>query len=118
MPFAEACSPRSASTTESTCSAKAIDALHLRCICAALPNSAVLDQGGACGAAGPASAPPLSLGRPARRTPGHTYATRRPSKDHLAREGNVLAALLADAFRRRPAGSAAMMPSAAAKGAG
>ena len=27
-------------------------------------------QGGACGAAGPASAPPLSLGRPARRTPG------------------------------------------------
>ena len=39
---------------------------------------------GAYGAAGPASAPPLGLGRPARRTPGHTYAPRRPSKAHLA----------------------------------
>jgi hypothetical protein len=29
-------------------------------------------KSGTCGAAGPASAPPLSLGRPARRTPGHT----------------------------------------------
>ena len=32
------------------------------------------DQGGACGAAGPASAPGSALGRPARRTPGHTLA--------------------------------------------
>jgi len=33
-----------------------------------------LYQGGACGAAGPASAPGSALGRPARRTPGHTHA--------------------------------------------
>ena len=38
---------------------------------AALPNLAVLDQGGACGAAGPASAPGSAVERPARRTPGH-----------------------------------------------
>ena len=58
--------PPSASTTEPSCSAKA----STRCICAALPNLAVFDQGGACGAAGPASAPGSALGRPARRTPG------------------------------------------------
>jgi len=42
---------------------------------AALPNLAVLDQGGACGAcgaAGPASAPGSAVERPARRTPGRT----------------------------------------------
>jgi len=33
-------------------------------------------QGGACGAAGPASAPGSALGRPARRTPGHTQPGR------------------------------------------
>ena len=38
--------------------------------CAALPNLAVFDQGGASGAAGPASAPGSGLGGPARRTPG------------------------------------------------
>jgi len=39
----------------------------------ALPNLPVLEnQGGACGAAGPASAPGSALARPARRTPGHT----------------------------------------------
>jgi hypothetical protein len=31
-----------------------------------------LDQGGACGAAGPAPAPGSAVARPARRTPGHT----------------------------------------------
>ena len=41
--------------------------LHVACVA---ELSRVLDQGGACGAAGPASAPGLSLGRPARRTPG------------------------------------------------
>jgi hypothetical protein len=39
--------------------------------CDLLPNYAFIDPGGACGAAGPASAPGLSLGRPTRRTPGH-----------------------------------------------
>jgi hypothetical protein len=37
----------------------------------ALPNLAVFDQGGASGAAGPASAPGSALARPARHTPGH-----------------------------------------------
>jgi hypothetical protein len=36
-----------------------------------------LDQGGACGAAGSASAPDSALGRPARRTPSHNPAARR-----------------------------------------
>ena len=40
----------------------------------------LLDQGGACGAAGPASAPGSALGRPARRTPGHTRRTRRSKR--------------------------------------
>ena len=35
-----------------------------RCTCDALPNLAVFDQGGACGAAGPASAPGSALGGP------------------------------------------------------
>jgi hypothetical protein len=33
-----------------------------------------LDQGGACGAAGPAPAPPSGLGGPGRRAPGHTHS--------------------------------------------
>ena len=39
--------------------------------CDPLPNQALLDQDGACGAAGPALAPGSALPRPARRTPGH-----------------------------------------------
>jgi hypothetical protein len=42
-----------------------------------------LCQGGACGAAGPASAPGSALARPARRTPGHTRAA--PRSRPLAR---------------------------------
>ena len=41
------------------------------CPCAALPNLAVLDQDGACGAVGPALAPGSALRTPARRAPGH-----------------------------------------------
>jgi hypothetical protein len=39
----------------------------------ALPNPPIHDQGGACGAAGPAPAPGSALGRPARRKPGHPH---------------------------------------------
>jgi len=39
---------------------------------AALPNSAVLDQGGASRRRWPGVSAGLCLGRPARRTPGHT----------------------------------------------
>jgi hypothetical protein len=57
---------RTGRTPPSTCT------LHLR-TCAGLPNLAVLDQGGACGAAGPSvSAGLCRLGRPARRTSGRT----------------------------------------------
>ena len=60
-----------------------IDLLELRpstrCICAALPNLAVLDQGGACGAAGPASAPGSALGGP----PGARRATSADAQIYL-----------------------------------
>ena len=42
------------------------DSCLVRCLVRALPNSAVFDQGGACGAAGPASAPGLKPWGPAR----------------------------------------------------
>jgi len=47
------------------------------CEAGVLPNSAIWDQGGACGAAGPASAPALALGGPA----GARRATPRGSPD-------------------------------------
>ena len=61
----------------------------------ALPNSAVLDQGGACGAAGPAPAPGSASGRP----PGASRATAietlikttHPSRRQVARTAAVSA---------------------------
>jgi hypothetical protein len=57
-----------------------------------------LNQGGACGAAGPASAPPLGLRRPARRTPGHT--AKLPRSAQLIRYSSRVA--LKSASRGRP----------------
>src|SRR6516225_8477365 len=67
--------------SDSTTSARARRVRRTCPACPApLPNLAILDQGGACGAASPASAPGSASGRPARRTPGHT--SRHP--DHRA----------------------------------
>jgi len=52
----------------------------------ALPNLAIVDQDGACGAAGPASAAALALGRPAHRTPGHMPADTRESRPSIRHE--------------------------------
>ena len=58
-----------------------------RSVCGCLPNLSVLDQGGACGAAGPASAPGSALGRPARRTPGHAHMAHRSRFPNTAGHG-------------------------------
>ena len=57
-----------------------------RCTCDALPNLAVLDQGGAAARRRwPGVSAALCLGRPARRTPGHSRKIRQISRAHSRR---------------------------------
>jgi len=94
-----------------------------------LPNYPIeRNQGGACGAAGPASAPGSAVERPARHTPGHTRQAGKSTSAHATQTGTARSRLLAPDCPARshcvkggPAGRRFVQtldPAAAPKGSG